>query len=114
MPRKITPATTLETLRREAKRWLKALRAGGAEAPARLATAYPGAPEKPGLRDVQHALAREHDLESWTELKQALSQGDTVEQRPLLGGDAYETLAYDFAQAFNDRDAAALERLNRY
>ena len=62
MPRKISPATTLETLRREAKRWLKALRAGGAEAPARLATAYPGAPEKPGLRDVQHA-AREHDLE---------------------------------------------------
>ena len=114
MPRKISPATTLETLRREAKRWLKALRAGGAEARARLATAHPGAPEKPVLRDVQHALAREHDLESWTELKQALSQGDTVEQRPLLGGDAYETLAHDFAQAFNDRDAAALERLNRY
>ena len=114
MPRKISPATTLETLRREAKRWLKALRAGGAEAQARLAKAHPGAPEKPVLRDVQHALAREHDLESWTELKQALSQGDAVEQRPLLDGGAYETLARDFTQAFNDRDAAALERLNRY
>jgi hypothetical protein len=114
MPRKITPATTLATLRREAKRWLKALRAGGAEARARLAKAHPGAPEKPVLRDVQHALAREHDLESWTELKQALSRGDAVEPRPLLDGDAYETLARDFTQAFNDRDAAALERLNRY
>ena len=114
MPRKITPATTLATLRREAKRWLKALRAGGAEARARLAKAHPGAPEKPVLRDVQHALAREHDLESWTELKQALCRGDAVEPRPLLDGDAYETLARDFTQAFNDRDAAALERLNRY
>ena len=55
--------TTLDNLRKTAKRWLKALRDGDAEARARLVRAYPGAPEQPTLRDVQHALARErgHD-----------------------------------------------------
>jgi uncharacterized protein len=50
---------TLDNLRKTAKRWLRALRANEAEARARLARAYPGAPDEPGLRDVQHALARE-------------------------------------------------------
>jgi hypothetical protein len=31
MPREITPATSLDTLRKEAKRWLKALRANLAD-----------------------------------------------------------------------------------
>jgi hypothetical protein len=69
MSRQITPRTTLENLKREAKRWLKALRANVAESRARLQRVLPNAPELPTLREVQHALALEHGLPSWTELK---------------------------------------------
>ncbi|HYO13102.1 MAG TPA: ankyrin repeat domain-containing protein [Thermoanaerobaculia bacterium] len=69
MSRKLTPQSTLENLKREAKRWLRALRANGAEARARLERAYPDAPDEPGLRDVQYALAREHGFAGWTALK---------------------------------------------
>ena len=55
-------------LKKEAKRWLKALRAGDEEARARLTRAHPQAPVDPGLRDVQYALAREHGLPGWTAL----------------------------------------------
>jgi ankyrin repeat protein len=65
--------STLDHLRKNAKRWLKALRDGDAAARARLVRAYPGAPEPPTLRDVQHALARERGHESWVALKQAIA-----------------------------------------
>ena len=50
--------STLENLRKSARRWLKALRADDADAHARLRRADPNAPSSPALRDVQHALAR--------------------------------------------------------
>ena len=56
---------SLDNLKKEAKRWLKALRANDAEARARLTRAWPEAPAEPCLRDVQHALAREHGHENW-------------------------------------------------
>ena len=62
MSRELTPRSSLEGLRKEAKRWLRALRENDAEARARLRRAYPDAPDTPGIRDVQHALAREHGL----------------------------------------------------
>jgi hypothetical protein len=46
MPRQITPASSLDTLRKEAKRWLKAIRANDADARARLARAVPAAPRR--------------------------------------------------------------------
>ena len=61
---------TLENLKKQAKRWLKALRADDVRARERLLRAYPDAPSKPGLRDVQHALARERGVESWIALTQ--------------------------------------------
>ena len=61
---------TLDSLRKEAKRWLKALRAHDADARARYARAVPDGPASPALRDVQHALARELGLPGWTSLKQ--------------------------------------------
>lgn len=73
MNRPLTAATTLENLKKEAKRWLKALRAGDAQARARLHRAYPKTPAEPGLRDVQHALALEHGLAGWAALKDALA-----------------------------------------
>ncbi len=65
--------STLDNLRKAAKRWLKALRDGDADARARLLSAYPGAPDPPTLRDVQHALARERGHESWIALKKAIA-----------------------------------------
>ncbi|BBK43408.1 hypothetical protein STVA_34280 [Allostella vacuolata] len=73
MPRRLTAKTTLDSLKKQAKRWLKAVRAGDAAARDRLVRAYPAAPAEPGLRDVQHALAREHDLPGWAALSEALA-----------------------------------------
>jgi ankyrin repeat protein len=72
MSRTLTSKSTLDTLRKEAKRWLKAVRAGDPDARERLAAAWPEAPAEPALRDVQHALAREYGQESWVALKAAL------------------------------------------
>jgi len=72
MPGPYTPQYTLERLKKEAKRWLKTLRAGDPEARARLERATPNAPAAPTLRDVQHAVARELEYPGWTALKQEL------------------------------------------
>lgn len=72
MSRTLTPDSSLETLKKEAKRWLKALRAGDAEARRRLVAVTPAAPDNPNLRDVQLALAREHDLSGWAALRAEL------------------------------------------
>lgn len=114
MPRKITPATSLENLQKEAKRWLRAVRAGDAEARARLRGAWPNAPAEPGLRDVQHALAREYGVESWNALKQALPARAPAPAPHSISIEAYERLANDMVLAFNERDEAALQRLNAH
>jgi len=77
MQRKLTSATTLDNLRKEAKRWLKALREHDAEAQERLQRAHPKVSGHPVLRDVQHALAREYGLENWKGLKLALQKAST-------------------------------------
>jgi len=64
--------TTVDNLRKAAKRWLKSLREGDPDARARLARAYPGAPKEPTLRDVQHALACERGHQSWIALTRAV------------------------------------------
>ena len=117
--RKISPATSLESLRKEAKRWLKAVRAHDPEARTRFARAYFDGPATPGLRDVQHALAREYGHESWIALQQAVAAITThasapAAERPLLTVDEYESLAQDYVRAFDEHDESALGRLNRY
>jgi ankyrin repeat protein len=59
----------LESLKKEAKRWVKALRANDAPARARFVRVHPHPPESPTLRDVQLALARERGFAGWAELK---------------------------------------------
>ena len=66
--------TTLDNFRREAKRWLKAVRSGDADARERLARAHPRAADPPTLRDVQYAIAREHGYESWQALRDAIDR----------------------------------------
>src|SRR4051794_16798748 len=94
MPRQITSATTLDNLKKEAKRRLKALRAND---------------ETATLRDVQHALAREYGVPGWKELKLAL-QKHATRTRTIAD---YQQAALDFAAAYKE-DAAALERLNAF
>lgn len=72
MSRTLTSKTTLDTLKKDAKRWLKALRIGDSAARGRMAAAWPEAPAEPALRDVQHALAREYGQDGWIALKAAL------------------------------------------
>jgi uncharacterized protein len=73
MIRKLTAHSSLESLKKEAKRWLKELRAGDPEALARLKQVLPGAGATPGLREIQQALAREFGAESWAALKLQLA-----------------------------------------
>lgn len=70
--RSLTPQSSLESLKKEAKAWLKALRAGDPAACERLFSILPDRPAEPGLRHVQLALAREHGLPGWADLKQVL------------------------------------------
>jgi ankyrin repeat protein len=72
MSRPLTPRTNMDTLRKDAKRWLKALHAGDLKAEGRLLAAWPNAPAELALRHAQHALAREYGCESWIALKAAI------------------------------------------
>ena len=96
---------SLEQLKKDAKRFLKALRENDAAARARFEKAYPGAPADPGLRDVQHALARHMGFENWIALTRAF------QDKPELD---YEQAAADWIAAFNTKDDAALGRLNQH
>jgi ankyrin repeat protein len=70
MSRTLTSRTTVDSLRKEARRWLKALRNVDSKAIDRFRTAWPDGPAEPVLRDVQHALAREYACASWGALKE--------------------------------------------
>jgi hypothetical protein len=108
MPRKLTSAATLDNLKREAKRWLEALRKDDSEARNRFHRAYPHRNTLPVLRDVQHALAREYGFENWNALKLALQRAASSRTT-----EAYEQAARDFLEAYKG-DAAALDRLNAH
>ena len=106
---------SLDSLKKEAKRWLAALRANAADARARLERALSSIPDNPTLRDVQHALAREHGFPGWTDLKQAL------EQLVASDGDAgakalaqYETAAEALLEAYRTGTPEAMERHYRH
>ncbi|HSL70456.1 MAG TPA: ankyrin repeat domain-containing protein, partial [Longimicrobiales bacterium] len=74
MSRKLTSQSRVENLKKEAKRWLKALRANDAAARTRLTQILPNAPAVPGLRDVQLALAREYGFPGWAALTSELER----------------------------------------
>jgi uncharacterized protein len=83
--------SSLDNLKKEAKRWLKALRAGDADARARLTQAYPAAPDAPVLRDIQHALAREHGFDGWQSLTKAVTAGRPEPPADALSPDVVST-----------------------
>ena len=101
-----TPRRNLESLKKEAKRWLAALRDDDPDARARLARATPNPPDEPALRDVQLALAREHGFAGWSDLKDAIeSQGS----KPGMLA-AYEDMADALLQAYRTGTPEAMER----
>jgi hypothetical protein len=65
---------TLDDFRKQAKNWLEEVRRRNPGQVKRLRLAYPKAPAVPVLRDIQHALAREHGCENWKALKAALER----------------------------------------
>jgi ankyrin repeat protein len=104
MSRALTTKTNLDALRKDAKRWLKALRAGEEASRRRLAAAWPQAPADPGLREVQHALAREYGCESWIALRAALE--DLALERQSQAERADQVLRHAW-----DRDLTVARRI---
>lgn len=100
MVRQITSRTTVENLKKEAKRWLAAIRANSEEARARLHRASPLASDPPALRDVQHALALEHGLPGWIALTDLVSR-DAVLRR-------YERVADALVTAYRSGERSAM------
>jgi hypothetical protein len=112
MSKSLTPASSLDNLRKEAKRWLKALRENDPAARERLQQAHPQASPTPVLRDVQHALAREYGFPNWKALKHALETRTPPSSRARTPQE-FERLAQDFVSA-HEGDAAALQRFNSH
>ena len=105
MPAVLGPKTNLESLRKDAKRWLRAVRAGDAAALERLRGAWAGAPAAPSLRDVQHAIARELGLSGWAALREAIADRD-------LAARGSDDLASELLRgAWDDGDRAAAARI---
>lgn len=100
-------ARSLESMRKEAKRWLHALRNGDADARARLLRTTPDAGTNLTLRAVQHALAREHGFAGWTALKEAL-EAAAQHDAPMLTH--YEEAAAALLDAYRTGTLEAMER----
>src|SRR5262249_15892923 len=100
---------SLETLRQEAKVWLRRLRDHDGEARARLDRAVPDAPAEPTLRDVQFALARELGFAGWTALKRHKTSSASSEHPPAALA-RYEQMALNLLDAFRTGSPEAMER----
>lgn len=108
MSRRITPDSSLETLRQEAKDWLRRLRANDAESRRRLEHVLPDAAASPNLRDVQHALARELGFAGWTALKAHKQQRADARNDEVLA--RYDQMAVNLLEAFRTGTPEAMER----
>jgi hypothetical protein len=101
----------LDSLKKEAKRWLQELRENLADAHARLARSLPSASGRPTLRDVQLALAREHGFTGWTALKRALTPDPSASTRTL---EQYDAMAEALLEAYRTGTPEAMEQHYRY
>jgi uncharacterized protein len=116
LPRPLTPGTSVDHLRKEAKRWLKALRDNDPAARDRLARAWPAAPANLVLRDVQRALALEYGFDGWTALKAAVADRQRLSSQPpelTSTLNIFEAIDFDRPDLISEtlrRDPAALHR----
>jgi ankyrin repeat protein len=93
--RTLGAAASVESLKKEAKRWHKALRNGDAAARERLLRAVPNATAAPALREVQHALALEHGLPGWAALLQLLADRELARRSAAERADDFLRHALD-------------------
>jgi ankyrin repeat protein len=115
MDSKLAPGSSLESLKREAKLWQKAILRGDTHACERFARVHGAGESSPGLRQVQHALAREYGFGNWARLKEHLS-GFAIDRR------SHDQRVADFLRlaclSFDDdrpaHRARALQILNRH
>lgn len=98
---------TLESLKKEAKRWLAALRDDDPAARVRLDRALPDAPLAPTLRDVQHALAREHGMPGWTALKLQVAEQASRAQHGMA---SFNRMVDALLEAYRTGTPEAMER----
>lgn len=108
MNNRLPAGRSFESVRKEAKRWLAALEANDPAARARFVRAIADAPQHPTLRDVQHALAREHGFSGWAELKRAAESSSASSQPPALAH--YEEAAAALLDAYRTGTPEAMER----
>jgi hypothetical protein len=102
---------SIESLKKEAKRWLAALRDNDDTARTRFVQALISVPKNPTLRDVQHALARENGYAGWTELTAAIARDRQAGTESLAH---YEAAAAALLNAYRTGTRDALERHYRY
>ena len=113
MDQGLSRGRSLESLRKEAKRWLKALQDNDAAARARLERALDTAPTEPTLRDVQHALAVELGFAGWTALKNAIATPPQPASPSAAGRAAfahYEEMADALLDAYRTGTPEAMAR----
>lgn len=117
MGQELTRGRSLESLRKEAKRWLKAIRDNDAGALARLERALGTTPTAPGLRDVQHALATELGFVGWSALRTAVEER-LLPASPTETGQAalarYEDMADALLDAYRTGTPEAMARHYAY
>jgi hypothetical protein len=102
---------TIESLKKEARQWLAAIRAGVADARDRFTQVLPDSPSRPTLRDVQLALARLHGFPGWSDLKRALSPDVQTSARTLAH---YRGMADALLDAYRTGTPEAMDALYRF
>lgn len=102
---------SLESLRKEAKRWLNALRSNVHEARARIERVLHTPPAEPTLRDVQHALALEQGYSGWGELKEQLESSGASSAEAVFEN---EFMAQALLDAYRTGTPDAMERHYAY
>jgi hypothetical protein len=113
MGQELTRGRSLESLRKEAKRWLKAIHDNDRGAYARLERALGSVPAEPGLRDVQHALALEMGFAGWAALKIAATEQSPASSPSAAGTAAfahYEEMADALLDAYRTGTPEAMSR----
>jgi hypothetical protein len=98
---------TLDSLKKDAKHWLAAIRSGIADARARFTQIVPDGPPHPTLRDVQLALARLNGFPGWAALKRALSPDARTSARTLA---QYREMADALFEAYHTGTPEAMAR----
>jgi hypothetical protein len=102
---------SLDSLKNEARRWLKQLRRGEQTARERFERALPHLSKTPSLRDVQHALAREHGFPGWKAITEAIDAHRGEGERSLA---RYEAAASALLDAYRTGTPHAMERHYSY